>query len=53
MSLVSVGALDAQDKRTRIDVDAYAIEAQVNPATQTLSAKVTVRFVHSTTAAMT
>ena len=34
----------AQDRRTRIDVDAYAIDAQINPNTQTLSAKVSVRF---------
>jgi hypothetical protein len=32
------------DKRTRIDVDSYVIDAQVNPETQTLSARVAVRF---------
>jgi hypothetical protein len=36
----------AQDeKRTRIDVDSYVIDAQVNPDTQTLSARVAVKFI--------
>ncbi|PWU10098.1 MAG: peptidase M1 [Terriglobia bacterium] len=35
----------AQERRNRIDVDAYAIDAEVSPNTQTLTAKVTVRFV--------
>jgi aminopeptidase N len=35
----------AQERRqSRIDVEDYAIQAQVNPATQSLTAKVTVRF---------
>lgn len=35
----------AQDRRSRVDVDAYAIDAEVSPNTQSLTAKVTVRFV--------
>jgi aminopeptidase N len=35
----------AQERRNRIDVDAYAIDAEVSPNAQTLSAKATVRFV--------
>ena len=34
-----------QDRSTHIDVDGYTIDAQVNPATQTLNARVAVRFV--------
>lgn len=45
LGLFMVVALQAQDRRTRIDVDAYAIDAQINPSTQTLAAKATVRFV--------
>src|SRR5258708_37786381 len=43
--MVSTGAL-AQDSRraSRIDVDNYAIRAQVNPETQSLTARATVRF---------
>jgi hypothetical protein len=33
-----------EDKRTRIDVENYTIDAQVNPDTQTLSARTVVRF---------
>src|SRR4051794_31663717 len=33
------------DKRARVDVQRYAIEAQVNPSTQTLAAKVAVTFI--------
>src|SRR6202012_2394671 len=33
-----------EDKRTRIDVESYTIDAQVNPDTQTLSARAAVRF---------
>src|SRR5712671_1011641 len=42
---VSTGAL-AQDARraARIDVDNYSIRAQVNPETQSLTARATVRF---------
>ncbi|MDP9171915.1 MAG: peptidase M1 [Acidobacteriota bacterium] len=36
------GAQD--DKRPRIDVENYTIDAQVNPATQTLTARTAVRF---------
>jgi hypothetical protein len=39
--------LDAQDrgsKSGRIDVDNYAIDAEINPHTQTLTASVKVRF---------
>jgi tetratricopeptide (TPR) repeat protein len=40
-------ATTAQERRSgnRIDVDAYAIDAEVAPNTQTLTAKVTIRFV--------
>jgi hypothetical protein len=34
----------AQDRRSRIDVDQYTIEADVSPNTQSLTAKATVRF---------
>ena len=38
-------ALYGQDeKRSRIDVDSYIIDAQVNPDTQTLTARVAVKF---------
>jgi hypothetical protein len=33
------------DKRSRIDVESYVIEAQINPETQTLAARVTVKFI--------
>jgi len=43
--LVLALAANAQDeKRSRIDVDSYIIDAQVNPDTQTLSARAAVRF---------
>ena len=35
----------SQDRRTRIDVEQYTIDAEVSPNTQSLSAKATVRFV--------
>jgi len=35
----------AQERRNRIDVDAYAIDAEVSPNAQTITAKATVRFV--------
>ena len=38
-------AAQNSERRNRIDVDAYAIDAEVSPNTQTLTAKVTVRFV--------
>lgn len=34
----------AQERRNRIDVERYDIEAEINPNTQTLQAKATVRF---------
>jgi len=34
----------AQERRTRIDVEHYTIEAEVNPLAQTVAAKVQVRF---------
>ena len=46
--LLGVGALtaSAQERRgSRIDVDGYAIDAEVSPTTQSLTARVTVRFV--------
>jgi hypothetical protein len=45
---LTLGALSlaAQERRgPRLDVDAYAIDAEVTPNTQTLNAKVTLRFV--------
>jgi aminopeptidase N len=42
----AVSLAQAQDeKRSRIDVDNYAIDAQINPDTQTLAAHVAVRFI--------
>src|SRR5215470_5715236 len=38
-------AATAQERRNRVDIDAYAIDAEVAPNTQTLTAKATVRFV--------
>ena len=41
----------AQDNRpARIDVDSYTIDAQINPDTQTLTARAAIRFSRSTTA---
>jgi hypothetical protein len=37
--------LAQDDKRARIDVESYVIDAQVNPDTQTLAARATVRFI--------
>src|SRR6266699_2359933 len=37
--------LTQEDKRSRIDVDNYTIDAQINPDTQTISARAAVRFV--------
>ena len=44
---LAVGACAAwsQDRRSRIDVEQYTIDAEVSPNTQSLSAKVSVRFV--------
>jgi len=41
---VTAVAQAQEDKRTRIDVESYTIDAQVNPDTQTLSARAAVRF---------
>src|SRR5665213_1331750 len=43
--LASQAAMAQDDKRSRIDVDNYVIDAQINPDTQTLTAKATVRFI--------
>lgn len=46
LTLALAGSLAGQDdKRARIDVEHYAIEAQINPETQTLTARTTVRFI--------
>ena len=43
--VAAAAAAQAQeDKGTRIDVESYTIDAQVNPDTQTLSARAAVRF---------
>ncbi len=34
-----------EDRRARIDVDSYTIDARINPDTQTLTAQVAVRFI--------
>jgi hypothetical protein len=39
-----LGAAWAQERRPRIDVENYLIEAEITPTTQTLAAKVRVRF---------
>ncbi len=45
-TLLLAGLAFGQDeKRARVDVENYTIEAQVNPATQTLAARVVMRFV--------
>ena len=38
-------AFGQEDRRARVDVENYTIEATVNPATQTLAARVVVRFI--------
>ena len=38
-------AFAQDDRRARIDVDSYTIDAQINPETQTLTARAAVRFV--------
>lgn len=45
--LLSAGALitPAQERRNRIDVEQYTIDAEVSPDTQSLTAKASVRFV--------
>jgi aminopeptidase N len=43
---VAAAMAQAQDeKRSRIDVENYVIDAQINPDTQTLAARVAVRFI--------
>jgi hypothetical protein len=42
--LVQNAAGQSDDKRPRIDVDNYTIDAQINPDTQTLTARAVVRF---------
>jgi hypothetical protein len=42
---LSACAAWSQDRRSRIDVEQYTIDAEVSPNTQSLSAKVSVRFV--------
>ncbi len=37
-------AAQAQDRRSRIDVEQYTIDAEISPATQSLTAKASVRF---------
>lgn len=42
--ICAVAAQAQDDRRARIDVDAYSIDAQINPATQTLNARAQIRF---------
>ena len=44
---LALGAVAAwsQDRRSRIDVEQYTIDAEVSPNTQSISAKVGVRFI--------
>ena len=46
---LAASAAWAQDRRSRIDVEQYTIDAEVSPATQSLTAKASVRFSRSTT----
>src|SRR3954466_471310 len=39
------GLAQAQERKTRIDVEHYAIDADVNQRTQSLTAKASVRFI--------
>ena len=43
--LLSTLAFGQDEKRARVDVESYTIEAQVNPATQTLAARTVMRFI--------
>jgi len=45
MLALAAGAGLAQDRRSRIDVDHYTIDADVNLKTQSLTAKATIKFV--------
>jgi hypothetical protein len=38
-------AQTAEEKRPKIDVDSYTIDAQINPETQTITARASVRFI--------
>src|SRR6186713_3093947 len=38
------GAAEAQERKSRIDVESYVIDADINQRTQSLGAKATVRF---------
>jgi hypothetical protein len=42
---LGASAARAQDRRSRIDVEQYTIDAEVSPAAQTLAAKASVRFI--------
>ncbi len=42
---LSASAAWAQDRRSRIDVEQYTIDAEIAPATQSITAKASVRFV--------
>ena len=43
-ALLTAGAYAQEDKRPRIDVESYTIDAQINPDTQTINARAAVRF---------
>ena len=42
---LSASAAGTQDRRSRIHVEQYTIDAEVSPSAQSLTAKATVRFV--------
>ncbi len=44
-ALLTVSVATAQERRSRIDVQHYTIDAEINQNTQTIAAKATVRFV--------
>jgi tetratricopeptide (TPR) repeat protein len=44
MLVASAGAIHAQERKSRIDVEHYRIDAEVNPRTQSVTATVAVRF---------
>jgi aminopeptidase N len=44
VSLPSAPTLSAQERKGRIDVEGYVVDAEINPAAQTLKATVQVRF---------
>src|SRR6516165_7691365 len=45
LSILTLAAPAQERRGSRIDVDGYAIDAEVSPNTQSLNARVTVRFV--------